>query len=153
MNDEPDLIRAEELEGLLVRVMRSLFTLDPEPVTAQLPVAQLRICSILLDGPRTMTSMSEETGISMSGLTQIAARLERAGFVERVVPRHDRRMRMLQLTPLGEQMMRHRKETRVRSAAAAFARLTPAEQDRLLASLQSLLEASRAAHRDDKVTR
>jgi DNA-binding MarR family transcriptional regulator len=140
--------QAAEVEDLLPRLMRRLFAFDPDAVTSQLPVAQLRICSILQDGARTMSALSDEVGVSMSALTQIAGRLERIGLVERVVHERDRRMRLLRLTPYGAETMRRRRETRVRSVATALDLLTPADRDELLTSLRALLEAARSPATD-----
>src|SRR5437016_5986269 len=121
--------------------MRRLFARDPNLLTEQLPVAQLRVCSILQDGPRTMTALSEELGISVSAITQIAIRLERIRFVERVVHERDRRMRLLRLTEYGAETMRYRRELRVRSAAKHLESLSPADREELLAALRALLDA------------
>src|SRR5215472_9587622 len=99
MNDESLISQAAKLECLLPKLMRRLFTLDPSHPANELPVAQLRVCVILQAGPRTVSAVSEELGISVSATTQIADRLERAGLVERVAERDDRRMKLLRLTP------------------------------------------------------
>src|SRR5580704_18080599 len=90
--------QALQLESLLPALNRKLFTLVPDHPSAEIPMAQLRTCSILQFGPRTMTSLSEELGISLSAMTQIADRMERAGLVERIMMREDRRQRLLQLS-------------------------------------------------------
>ena len=138
---DPIAGQAEELEDLLPRLMRRLFARDPNLLTEQLSVAQLRLCSILQDGPRTMTALSEELGISVSAVTQIAVRLEKVRFVERVIHERDRRMRLLRLTEYGRETMRYRRELRVRSAAKPLERLSPPERDELLAALRALLDA------------
>src|SRR5207244_6692444 len=76
---------------------------------------------------------------------QIADRLERAGFVERVAGQDDRRMKKLQLTPHGADVMRSRRETRVRRAAAALELLPPAARAEVLEALNVLLDAGLAA--------
>src|SRR5260370_5467911 len=98
MNEDILLAQAADLESLLPKLMRRLFTLDPSHPANELPVAQLRVCTILQAGPRTVSTISEELGISVSAVTQIADRLERAGFVERVAGQDDRRMKKLQLS-------------------------------------------------------
>src|SRR5438128_8143690 len=88
--------QAAQLECLLPKLMRRLFTL--QDAVSQLPLAQLRLCTILQGGPRPMSVLGEELSISVSAVTQIADRLERAGLVERVSEAEDRRMRRLRLT-------------------------------------------------------
>ena len=144
MNEETLLAQAATLESLLPKLMRRLFTLDPSHAANELPVAQLRICTILQAGPRTVSTISEELGISVSAATQIADRLERAGFVERVAGRDDRRMKQLQLTAHGAEVMQSRRETRVRRAAAALEQLPLPARAEVLQALHVLLDASLA---------
>jgi DNA-binding MarR family transcriptional regulator len=144
MKDETLLDQAESLECLLPALMRRLFTLDPDHPTTELPLAQLRVCTVLQAGPRTMTALSEELGLSVSAVTQIADRLERAGFVERVGEPDDRRVRNLQLTPEGAAMMRSRREVRVRRMAEALERLSPEMRRTVLQALHALLDAGLA---------
>jgi DNA-binding MarR family transcriptional regulator len=145
MNEEILLTQAAHLESLLPKLMRRLFTLDPSHPANELPVAQLRVCTILQAGPRTVSTISEELGISVSAVTQIADRLERAGFVERVAGQDDRRMKKLQLTVHGTEVMCSRRETRVQRAAAALKHLPPAARVEVLQALNVLLDASLAA--------
>ncbi len=144
MSEDTLLTQAASLESLLPKLMRRLFTLDPSHPANELPVAQLRVCTILQAGPSTVSAISEELGISVSAATQIADRLERVGYVERVAGQNDRRMKKLQLTVHGAEVMRSRRETRVRGAAAALEQLPPAARAEVLHALHVLLEASLA---------
>jgi DNA-binding MarR family transcriptional regulator len=145
MTDEVLLAQAAKLECLLPKLMRRLFTLDPSHPANELPLAQLRVCTILQAGPRTVSAISEELRISASAVTQIADRLERAGLVERVAEPDDRRMKKLQLTAHGAEVMRSRREARVRAAAAALEQLPPPVRAEVLQALHVLLDAGLAA--------
>lgn len=134
--------QALQLESLLPVLHRKLFTLVPDHPSAEIPMAQLRTCSILQFGPRTMTSLSEELGISLSAMTQIADRMERANLVERVMMREDRRQRLLQLSERGSEMMRTRKQIRIQQAAVALALITDSERAEILELLHVLLGAA-----------
>ncbi len=134
--------QALQLESLLPVLLRKLFTLVPEHPSADVPVAQLRTCSILQFGPRTMTSLSDELGISLSAMTQIADRMERTGIVERVMIREDRRQRLLQLSERGNEMMRTRKQIRIQQAAEALGIIEDVERAELLRLLNVLLGAA-----------
>jgi DNA-binding MarR family transcriptional regulator len=144
MSDDTLCDQAARLEWLLPALLRRLFTLDPAHPVAELPLAQLRVCMILQAGPRTMSAIGEELGTTVSAVTQIADRLERAGLVERVPEGSDRRAKRLQLTPHGADVMRSRRETRIRRAAEALTPLPPATREAVLHALQTLLDASRA---------
>ncbi len=137
--------QAVQLEGLLPKLMRRLFTLEPDHPVADLPVAQLRVCIILQAGPRTLSAIGEELGISVSATTQIADRLERAGLVERVADPEDRRVKNLQLTAHGADLMRSRREVRVRRAEKALEHLSPEIRESILNAICTLLEAAQAA--------
>ena len=133
--------QATQLEDVLPRILRRLFTLQPDHPVAEMPVAQLRTCSVLRSGPRSMSILSEEMGISVSAMTQIADRMERTGLVERVIGQEDRRQKMLQLTPYGNEIMQARHELRVSRAEAALQTLQPEEREATLQMLHSLLAA------------
>ncbi len=133
--------QALQLEALLPVLHRKLFTLIPDHPTAEVPMAQLRTCSILQFGPRTMTSLRDELGISLSAMTQIADRMERAGLVERVMMQEDRRQRLLQLSERGNEMMRTRKKIRLQQAAEALSQIDQKEREEILRLLSVLLRA------------
>src|ERR1043166_3829680 len=145
MTDETLQETAEQLEGLLPRRMRRLFTLEIDHPAMELPLAQLRMSLILQGGPRSISSLSEEMNISVSAATQIADRLERAGMVERISDSEDRRIKNLRLTTTGAEIMRSRRETRVRRAAEPLAGVPEATREEALRVIQALLDASIAA--------
>jgi DNA-binding MarR family transcriptional regulator len=148
MSDNTLQDMAVELEQLMPRVMRRLYTLDPEHPANDLPIAQLRVCAILQSGPRTHSAISDELGISVSATTQIADRLERAGLVERLAGVDDRRIKYLQLAPHGMEMMRTRREIRVQRTRIALAELSPEARQATLDVMRALLEASGAVTPD-----
>lgn len=142
-----DLLRkqGEEIVQLLSMLMRRLFTLgaDDDPAM-EIPGAQMRVCGILRDGPRTMSCLSSELGISQSAMTQIADRLERAGLVERVQESDDRRCKRLALTARGVEIMQARRGRRVLRTMEALSALEPVSRDAAVAALTALLDASTA---------
>ncbi len=147
MKDDTLRQQAAELESLLPRVWRRLFALDPDHPASDLPVAQLRVCSILRTGPRSMSALGKELGISFSAATQIADRLERAGHVERVAKEGDRRVKNLRLTASGTEMMESRRKTRVRRVEEVLEQIPPEMRQTVLRALNRLLEAAEASPR------
>ena len=133
--------QAELLECLLPKVMRRLFALELDHPANELPISQLRVCTILQTGPRTLSALGDELHTSVSAVTQLADRLERAGFVERG-DGEDRRVKLLRLTPVGAELMRKRRETRVARAAQALALLPELDRMQLICVVESLLEAA-----------
>lgn len=141
MENPIKLEEASQIAALLPALMRRLFTLDDD-LAMNLPLAQLRVCAILCDGRRQMTALSRELGVSLSAMTQIADRLDRAKLVSRIADQSDRRIRSLQLTPLGEKMMQSRQNSRIQSVSAVLDKLSAGARREILAALEMLLKAS-----------
>ncbi len=137
--------QAEQLEMLLPRLMRRLFSLQPDHLTTELPVAQLRVCTILQAGPRTLSAISDELGISVSATTQIADRLEKVALVERISGQDDRRTKKLQLSAHGREMMQSRRQWRTLRAATVLEQLSAVERDNVIQAVRALLAAADAA--------
>lgn len=139
MSNEMDIRRqAEEIVELMPRLMRRLLTVEPEDPAADLPVAQIRVCSLLIGGDRSISCLSRELGITMSATTQLADRLERNGMVERCADEDDRRVRSLCLTQKGRAIMQARKEKCIVRVLQALETLPAADRARLAESLQTL---------------
>jgi DNA-binding MarR family transcriptional regulator len=143
MDDRLMQEQAKTIAALLPMIMRQLFTGEDDP-TADLPLAQLRVCGILQNGSRSMSSLSRELGVSLSALTQIADRLERADLVHRVPEANDRRIRCLQLTQAGEETMQRHKKHRAEHVLNAIEQIPPEERAEVQSALEKLLEASLA---------
>jgi DNA-binding MarR family transcriptional regulator len=136
--------QARAAADALLMVTRQVFLPD-DGVTSELPVAQLRVCGLLYGSPRPMSALSRELGISLSAMTQIADRLERADLVRRVAEGTDRRVRCLKLTERGEGIMRQREAARVRRVRAVLERLPLDARREALAMLEVLAKASEGA--------
>lgn len=113
-------------------------------------MAQIRVCSILRDGPRSMSSLSSELGISLSAITQIADRLERQGMVERVPDAQDRRVKSLRLTSLGMATMEKRRKRRAELISRALEQLPPTSRDEVISALKTLLDAALKAQSSER---
>lgn len=122
------------------RLMRQLFSLDEDDPAAKLSVAQLRVCALLSEAPLPMSAISRELGMSLSAMTQIADRLERAGFVQRVRHEDDRRVRVLTLTARAQRIMRLRRERRVERVMGLLEPL-PGEARESLSEALKVLDA------------
>jgi DNA-binding MarR family transcriptional regulator len=140
---DPASHQAKEVTDLLMSLTRELFAVDDQ--AAELPLRQLRVCALLYEGSRSMTSLSRGLGVSLSAMTQIADRLERARLVKRSFEGSDRRVRSLQLTPRAVRIMRLREDSRVRRAATALEQLAPPQRNTVLAALHALHYACSAA--------
>lgn len=126
-------------------VVRDLLYVEDR--TSDLPLRQLHVCATLYGGPLSMSQLSRQLGVSMSSMTQIADRLERAGMVARQASEPDRRVRCLILTPHGRRALQAREKVRHERLASAFDALDGAAQEQLLAGLKVLQVACAAATR------
>lgn len=142
------LREARGVASLLLALARRIFKLD-DSLAAALPLAQLRVCGLLYDAPRPMSALSRELGVSLSAMTQIADRLERARLVKRIADGTDRRIRSLQLTPRGQRLMRRHEEARIRRVAAVLGQVPPAARRKATAALRTLVTASAASSTRD----
>jgi DNA-binding MarR family transcriptional regulator len=125
-----------DIGKLFMKVARDVLYVDDS--TSDLPLRQLRVCTALVDGPRTMSQLGRELRVSLSAMTQIADRLERSGLVTRVADDADRRVRCLQLTPRGQRAMRAREGRRVARIGEILEKLSSAERVQIAAALQTL---------------
>jgi DNA-binding MarR family transcriptional regulator len=126
------------------QIARLLFRLDINDPTSELPVAQMKVCSLLRDGARSMSSISAELGISVSAVTQLTDRLVHAGMVERLTEGEDRRVKILQLTAHAKESMDARRERRADYVQQALMLLTPEESTKIVEMLDHLLQAGQA---------
>jgi DNA-binding MarR family transcriptional regulator len=140
--------QATAIADVLPGLIRRLFTLEARDPARELPVGQLRVCALLQDGLQSMTSLSHQLHISVSAITQIADRLERARIVERVPDPSDRRVRCLRLTPRGARMMRRRQLRRIQRIEDALRAMAPQARGRAVAAMRELLDAATTAAPD-----
>jgi DNA-binding MarR family transcriptional regulator len=134
--------QAADLTDLLPRLMRAMFTLDDSDPTMELPVAQLRVCTLLDPGPRTISDLAKELGITVSAVTQLADRLESAGLVERLAGQEDRRTKRLRLTEQGAETLRARRQRRITRVVEVLRTLPAADRAEVLKALATLLAAA-----------
>jgi DNA-binding MarR family transcriptional regulator len=141
----PEEEHAAALERILPEIARRMFTLAPNSPLAELPGTQLKVCSLLLDGRRTMGEIGEELRISTSAVSQIADRLEKTGLVERIDAdgSGDRRTRYLSLTEQGGALLQARREHRTAQVADALSRIPEEKHAAIRAAFETLLAACR----------
>jgi MarR family transcriptional regulator, organic hydroperoxide resistance regulator len=95
----------------------------------------------LLGQPRSMGDLAQRLVCDASNVTGLVDRLETRGLIERKPGPDDRRVRMLVLTPAGEEL-RTRALAKFTEAPAGIAALTLAEQRTLRGLLRKALDAS-----------
>jgi DNA-binding MarR family transcriptional regulator len=132
--------QARQLDASLLAFAREVLTHDD--AASEMPLRQFRVCMELVAGAQSMSALSRELGVSLSAMTQIANRLERAGLVTRGFEDTDRRVRQLRLTPRARRMLRMRQESRISRIAAVLGRMSPAARANALAAIEELRVAA-----------
>ena len=127
---------AEMIFGLLRH-----FAVEDDHRIAEMPLRQLRVCGILHGGSQSMSALSRDLNVSLSALTQIADRLERAQLVVREGAENDRRVRCLRLTSRGKNIMRRRETARAARIASVLATLPTTKRKEVLSAFETLLDA------------
>ena len=93
------------------------------------------------DEPKPMSELALALRCDNSNVTGIVDRLEDRGLVERRSATHDRRVKMLAVTPRGAEV-RERLAERLEQAPAPLARLSPEDQRTLRDIMRRALEQS-----------
>jgi DNA-binding MarR family transcriptional regulator len=96
-----------------------------------------------LEEPKPMGELAKQLACDNSNVTWITDRLEERGLVTRTQAPHDRRVRLLVLTPKGRRL-REEIGARLAEAPAAIAELSPQDQRALRDVLARAVELLRA---------
>lgn len=142
MNHDELTARAEQFEVLLPLALRALQSASQDPL-AEMPVAQLKFLRHLFSSSRTLTDLANDLHHSVSSATQIVTRLEDAGYVRRVLSTDDRRVRVVELTAAGKELMRSRRAHRIERARIVLAGMTEWEQEAVVTSLERFVAKAR----------
>lgn len=138
---DPVRERAQKIEALLPRLMRSIYRTTDDSVLADLPLAQTRILRLLFGESRTVTALGEELDLTPSAVTQLVNRLQEAGLVQRLEDPDDRRVKHVALTARADEMMTARRERRVARMRSMLEMMPPERQQAVLGALEELIEA------------
>jgi DNA-binding MarR family transcriptional regulator len=136
---------AVEVAGRLERMIglfRSLSPANGLSLTAAATLATLE-----RSGPRRLTSLAAQEGVTQPAMTQLVARLEDSGLVRRDPDPADRRVVQVRLTGEGREMLARRRAVRAERLALIIARLSPEDLDALAAALPAM-DALVSAERD-----
>lgn len=93
---------------------------------------------VYFNGPQTMTKLSQSLGIAKSTTSGLVMRLVRDGFLNRKRDETDRRVFKVEITPLGEQVIKAVIEMRVKYIEEVI-RQIPGEKTRLIHEALDLL--------------
>src|ERR1700724_2510345 len=126
----------------LIGLFRSLSPPDGLSLTAAATLATLE-----RSGPRRLTSLAVQEGVTQPAMTQLIARLQDSGLVRRDADPDDGRVVQVRLTDQGREMLALRRAVRAERLAAILARISPEDQAALAAALPAI-DALASAQRD-----
>lgn len=100
-------------------------------------------------GDRTVGQLAEFLAVRPSTMSQMVDRLELAGLVDRIPDQHDARIRLVHLTPHGDDTVKTLRNVRLRLLTEPFGKLTADEQVLVAELMAKLTRELPDAHADD----
>ena len=126
----------------LIGLFRSLSPPDGLSLTAAATLATLE-----RSGPRRLTALAAQEGVTQPAMTQLIARLQDSGLADRDADPADGRVVQVRLTEAGREMLARRRAVRAERLAVILARISPEDQAALAAALPAI-DALTSAQRD-----
>ena len=117
----------------LVGLLRSLSPASGLSLTAAATLATLE-----RSGPGRLTWLAVREGVTQPAMTQLIARLEDAGLVDRAADPADGRVVQVRITADGRAMLTRRRAVRAGRLAGLLDRLSPDERNALAAALPAM---------------
>src|SRR5690349_4142066 len=130
----------------LIGLVRSLSPADGLSLTAAATLATLE-----RSGPRRLTGLAVQEGVTQPAMTQLIARLQDAGLVRREADPNDGRVVQVRLTDQGRDTLARRRAVRAQRLAVILDRISPEDRAALGAALPAI-DALASAQRDITLT-
>jgi DNA-binding MarR family transcriptional regulator len=130
----------------LIGLLRSLSPADGLSATAAATLATLE-----RSGPRRLTALAVQGGVTQPAMTQLIARLEDTGLVRREADPADGRVVQVRLTDQGRDTLARRRAVRAERLAVILDRISPQDRAALRAALPAI-DALASAQRDVTLT-
>ncbi len=125
----------------LIGLFRTLSPPDGLSLTAAATLATLE-----RSGPSRLTSLAVKEGVTQPAMTQLIARLQESGLVDRAADPGDGRVVQVRLTEEGRGLLARRRAVRAGRLAEILTRLGPEEQAALGAALPAMDALANAQH-------
>ncbi len=117
----------------LIGLFRSLSPPDGLSLTAAATLATLE-----RSGPRRLTGLAAQEGVTQPAMTQLIARLQDSGLVGRDADPDDGRVVQVRLSEAGREMLARRRAVRAERLALILARISPEDRAALGAALPAI---------------
>lgn len=93
---------------MLTRVIYKVSAINGKSLEQDLSESQVYLLQLLAyHGTMRCSVLAKELRITMPAVTNLANKLVRKGYIQREIPEHDRRLILLSLTSLGENVLGH----------------------------------------------
>jgi DNA-binding MarR family transcriptional regulator len=145
----PEETLASEAAAVFERLLRLFRSLSP--VSGLSLTAAATLNTLERSGPGRLTSLAVREGVTQPAMTQLIARLEDAGLVERAADPADGRVVQVRITDAGRATLAGRRAVRTERLAGLLERLSPDQRDALAAALPAM-DALANAQRAEPVT-
>jgi DNA-binding MarR family transcriptional regulator len=140
MTEERD---ADNVDEGVVALAEALFLLIVGPAHRVVEEFSLTALStmarLLYTGPRRITDLALAEGLRQPSMSALVKGLERSGLVERRSHDHDKRVVLVALTPAGEEVLVHARQTGVDAMARLIEKLPPDQARALVAARPALV--------------
>jgi DNA-binding MarR family transcriptional regulator len=130
----------------LIGLFRSLSPASGLSLTAAATLATLE-----RSGPSRLTWLAVREGVTQPAMTQLIARLEDAGLVQRAADPADGRVVQVRITADGKATLAGRRAVRAERLAGLLDRLSPDEREALAAALPAMEALASAQHAEPAV--
>ena len=130
----------------LIGLLRSL-----SPADGLSPTAAATLATLERSGPRRLTALAVQGGVTQPAMTQLIARLEDTGLVRREADPADGRVVQVRLTDQGRDTLGRRRAVRAERLAVILDRISPQDRAALAAALPAI-DALASAQRDVTLT-
>jgi DNA-binding MarR family transcriptional regulator len=117
----------------LIGLFRSLSPASGLSLTAAATLATLE-----RSGPARLTGLAAREGVTQPAMTQLIARLQDAGLVDRAADPADGRVVQVRITADGKAMLARRRAVRAERLAGLLERISPDERTALAAALPAM---------------
>lgn len=135
---------SSEVAAGLERLLSLIRWLSPPGLSL---TAAATLTTLERSGPRRLTNLAADEGVTQPAMTQLVGRLEVSGLVERCADPDDGRVVHVQITDAGRDLVARRRAARAERLSGLLATLGPADQEALAAALPAI-NALASARRD-----
>lgn len=125
------------LQALNRHLRSSAFDQGKHPITR---VQWLLLRCLYRQGGTTIGQLAEHLDVRASTMSQMIDRLEKSGYVRRSGDPRDARVKLIQLSEHGQQLIRNMEATWIKSLALPFEQLTPDEKQQLVSMMHKLVD-------------